>query len=57
MLIHACARGTRNEQPSSDYETNTFPKIDDRRLALLNTLGKRRLAEKQTPCLQDTPND
>jgi hypothetical protein len=46
-----------NEQSSSDTETIAFPKTDDRRLALLKTLGKRRLAEKLTPCLQNAPND
>ncbi len=44
-----------NEQFSSDTETIAFPKIDDRRLALLETLGKRRLAEKQT-CVGTTRN-
>src|SRR4029434_2466975 len=40
--------GEGNEQISSDTETIAFPKIDDQRLALLKTLAKRRLAEKQT---------
>jgi len=44
-----------NLQVNSDVEPIAFPKIDDRRLVLLETLGKRRLAEKQT-CAGTTRN-
>ena len=59
MPVHACVRERKKEMSNlaAITETNAFPKIDDRRLALLKTLGKRRLAEKQTPCLQDASND
>ena len=41
MLVHACLRERKKEMSNlaSDTETIAFPKIDDRRLALLKTLG------------------
>ena len=44
MLVRLCAQreAEEDEQFYRDTETIAFPKIDDRQLALLEPLGKRR---------------